>query len=29
MADKFGAGIAIGKASIKDLRTFEEAVQPF
>lgn len=25
MTDKFGAGIAIGKASIKDLRTFEEA----
>ena len=27
MADKFGAGIAIGKASIKDLRTFKEAEQ--
>ncbi|MCF0055323.1 AraC family transcriptional regulator [Dyadobacter sp. CY356] len=25
MAEKFGAGIAIGKASIKDLRTFEQA----
>lgn len=27
MADKFGAGIAIGRASIKDIRTFEEAKQ--
>jgi len=27
MADRFGTGIAIGKASIKDLRTFEEAEQ--
>lgn len=27
MADKFGTGIAIGKASIKDLRTFKEAEQ--
>lgn len=27
MADKFGEGIAIGKATIKDLRTFEEAAQ--
>lgn len=27
MADKFGAGIAIGKASIKELRTFREAEQ--
>lgn len=25
MADKFGSGIAIGKASIRELRTFEEA----
>lgn len=25
MADKFGVGIAIGKASVKDLRTFPEA----
>jgi AraC family transcriptional activator of pobA len=25
MADKFGAGVAVGKASIKDLRIFEEA----
>lgn len=25
MADQFGVGIAIGKASIKDLRTFEQA----
>jgi len=27
MADMFGAGVAIGKASIKDLQTFEQAEQ--
>ena len=27
MVDVFGAGVAIGKASIKDLQTFEEAEQ--
>jgi len=27
MADMFGAGVAIGRASIKDLQTFEEAEQ--
>jgi AraC family transcriptional activator of pobA len=28
MADKFNAGIAVGRATIKYLRTFEEAAHP-